>query len=275
MINSLLFDAILYLYALSLLFYFSDLFGKRRGAYKIGEWLLLFVWLLQSVYAAAHLYTNGFVLTFTMAETFFLFSWVLVTVTLAINRIVRIEMLVFFVNVFGFGALALQFFSRPGVVPLRPEWNMSDELLFIHISLSIGSYALFVVAAVFSGLYLFLHRRLKEKQWTASMKRLPSLEKLDGYAYRTAIIGAPMLLLALMLGIVWLLLLGEPVYLLDWKVLHSLISLGAYAFYIVQHLTSRLPGHKLAVWNLAAFAVAMMNFVWTNSFSAFHQWIWM
>jgi HemX protein len=273
--NSLMYDAILYLYALSLLFYFSDLFGKSSGAYKIGEWLLLFVWLLQSGYAAAHLYVNGFVLSFTMEETFFLFSWVLVTVTLAINRIVRIHMLVFFVNVFGFGALALQFFSRSGMVPLRPEWSMSDELLFIHISLSIGNYAMFVVAAVFSGMYLFLHRQLKGKHWTASMKRLPSLEKLDGYAYRTVIIGAPMLLLALMLGIVWLLLIGESVYLLDWKVLHSLLSLGVYTYYIVQHLTSRAPGHKLAVWNLAAFAVVMMNFILSNSLSAFHQWIWM
>lgn len=275
MTYSLWFDAILYLYALSLLSYFSDLFGKKRGASRIGEWLLLFVWLLQSAYAAAHIYIHKLVHSFTMAETYFLFSWVLVTVTLAINRFIKIQMLVFFVNVFGFGAFALQVFSRPNLVPLRPEWGISTELLFIHISLSIGSYAMFVVAAVLSGMYLFLHRQLKEKHWTAVMKRLPSLEMLDGYAYRAVIIGAPLLLLALALGIVWLLLSGEPHYLLDPKVLNSIVILAAYTTYIVLHLTSRAPGHKLALWNLAAFAVVLVNFILSNSISAFHQWIWM
>lgn len=275
MTYSLLFDAIVYLYALSLLFYFSDLFGKKRGASRIGEWLLLFVWVLQSAYASAHIYVHKFVHSFTMTETFFLFSWVLVTVTLAINRFVRIQMLVFFVNVFGFAALSLQVFSRADMVPVNPVWNMSDELLFIHISLSIGSYAGFVVAAVLSGMYLFLHRQLKEKHWTDSMKRLPSLEKLDGYAYRTVIIAAPMLLLALALGIVWLVLSGETDYLADPKVLNSLVILAVYTCYIVLHLTSRAPGHKLAVWNLAAFAVVLVNFVLSNSLSEFHQWIWM
>jgi HemX protein len=275
MTYSLLFDAIMYLYALSLLFYFSDLFGKNRGASRAGEWLLLIVWLLESAYAAAHIYVHKFVQSFTMAETFFLFSWVLVTVTLSINRFVRIQMLVFFVNVFGFAALALQIFSRSSMVPVHPFWDMSDELLFIHITLSVGSYALFVVAAVLSGLYLFLHRQLKEKHWTASMQRLPSLEKLDGYAYRAVIIGAPMLLLALSLGIVWLILSGDAIYLADMKVLNSVVILGVYTWYIVLHLTSRAPGHKLAVWNLTAFAVVLVNFILSNSLSEFHQWIWM
>lgn len=270
---SLWFDSILYLYALSLLFYFSDLFGKNRGASRVGEWLLLFVWLLQSAYASAHIYLHKFVQSFTMAETFFLFTWVLVTVTLAINRFIKLQMLVFFVNVFGFAVLALQVFSRSTMVPAHPVWKMSDELLFIHITLSIGSYAMFVVAAVLSGLYLFLHRQLKGKQWTTFMKRLPSLEKLDGYAYMAVIIGAPMLLLALSLGIVWLLLSGGTVYLSDLKVLNSVIVLGAYAWYIALHLTSRAPGHKLALWNLIAFGVVLVNFMISNFLSGFHQWI--
>lgn len=275
MTHSLLFDAILYLYALSLLFYFSDMLGANRKANRVAEGLLAFVWLLQTVYLAASLLNHGFSTAFSMSEIFLFFSWLLVGATLIINRFIRVEMLVFFVNVFGFGVLALHFFSRPNMVPLRPEWNISDELLFIHITLSVGSYAAFLLGAVLSGMYLFLHRHLKEKQWTSAVKRLPSLEKLDGYAYTAVIIGAPMLLLALALGIVWLVLLGKSIYLLDPKVLNSVIILAVYTYYIVLRLSLRAPGQRLAIWNLAAFAVVMVNFILSNMISEFHQWIWM
>jgi len=272
---SWLYDAILYIYALSLFFYFSGFARPTLRASRIGEGLLAFVWLLQTVYLAANLYTNRLMSGFTMFGTLFLFSWLLVTVSLIVGRFLRIGILVFWINLFGFAILALHVFSNPKVQPLRPDWNISDELLFIHISLAIASYAALLLSAVFSGLYLFLHRRLKEKHWTTSLKRLPSLEKLDGYAYRSVMAGLPMLLMALALGIVWLILLNRSGYLLDPKVLNSLFILVAYSFYLVKRLSARVPGNRLALWNLAAFGVVLINFILSNWFSQFHQWVWM
>lgn len=273
--QSWMYGAILYLYALSLLFFFSDFTRESRSAKRIGEGLLGFVWLLQTVYLAGNVLGGRLTTPVTMFETFFLFSWLLVTVTLAVNRFVRIELLVFLVNVFGFGVLALHLFSRPETVPYQTEPDMSHVLLFIHITLSVGSYAAFLIAAVLSGMYLYLHRRLKKRSWTPAMKRMPSLEKLEGYSYRAVMAGVPMLLMAIALGTVWLMLSGETPYLLDPKVLNSLVILAAYAYYLTQRLSLRLPGHKLALWNLVAFGVVLVNFMLSNSFSQFHQWIWM
>lgn len=268
-------DAILYIYALSLLFYFSDVAHANRQVKRVGTGLLSFVWLLQTIYLALNLFGHRTSWVFSGSETLFLFSWLLVTISLLMARVFRIELLVFFINVFGFGVLALNFFSNPRVSPTLHNWNVSDELLFVHVSLAIGSYALFAVAAVLSGMYLFLHRKLKEKDWSPTMKRMPSLEKMDRYAYVSVIVGAPLLLLALALGVVWVALEGDRRLFLDPKVVNSVFVLAAYMFYLFQRRSLRIDGRKLAAWNLAAFVIVVINFIVTDLVSGFHDWIWM
>lgn len=267
-----LYDAILYIYALSLLFYFSDFVNPNRSAKRMGTGLLSFVWILQTVYFIYSLSIRTNLISFSMFETLFGFSWLLVTISLAVNRFFRIELFVFLVNVFGFAAFALNVFSRPGMNPTLAYWEINDELLFIHITLAVTGYAAFVLSAVFSGMYLFLHRKLKEKRWSNQMNRLPSLEKTDHYAMITAAFGTPLLLLALMLGVVWIALEGNMMLFFDPKVLNSWFVLLAYIFYLFQRLLLKVPGKRLAIWNLAAFVITVMNLVLSNYYSTFHQW---
>ncbi|WP_315606718.1 cytochrome C assembly family protein [Paenibacillus aurantius] len=269
-----MYDAIIYIYALSLLFYFSDFIGANRSAKRMGTGLLVFVWVLQTAYLGLSVY-NHVDRAYAMSETLFLFSWLLVTVSLIINRFFRIELFVFLVNVVGFSVLALNIFSNPRVTPMLGRWEVSDELLFIHITLAVGSYAAFVIAAVFSGMYLFLHRQLKEKHWSVTMKRLPSLEKTDRYAYRAVIAGTPLLITALSLGLIWVVLQGSAEQLGDLKVLNSLLVLVGYLYYLFLRLSVKANGRRLAIWNLYAFGVVLLNFIFTNWLSGFHQWVWM
>lgn len=270
--KSWLYDAIIYIYALSLLFYFSDFVGPNRSAKRMGTGLLSFVWVMQTVYLVFNLASHDRATAFSMFETLFMLSWLLVTVSLVVNRFFRIELFVFVVNVLGFSMLALNFFSNPKVSPMLASWNIDDEVLFIHISLSIASYCAFVVAAVFSGMYLILHRQLKEKKFSKLMQRLPSLDKTDHYSFVAVVIGAPLLLLGMSLGVVWIALQGNMSLFFDPKVINSWFVLLAYIFYLVQRLVLKTPGDKLALWNLAAFFIMGLNFVFANFYSTFHQW---
>ncbi|MEK8131327.1 cytochrome c biogenesis protein CcsA [Paenibacillus filicis] len=266
------YDAILYMYALSLLFYFADFSNPNRSAKRMGTGLLLFVWVLQTGYLISSLAAHASLSAFSMFETLFIFAWLLVTVSLAISRFFRIELFVFFVNVLGFAVLALNMFSKPGLSPALSHWNIKDELLFIHISLAVAGYAAFVVSAVFSGMYLFLHRRLKEKKWSQRMQRLPSLERMDHFAFVSVLIGAPLMLMTISLGIVWISIQGDYALFLDPKVLNSWFVLLAYVFYLFQRMLLKSPGNRLALWNLGAFVIMLANFVLTNYYSTFHQW---
>jgi HemX protein len=269
--KSWLYDAILYVYALSLLFFFSDFSRMNQSAKRIGTGLLIFVWMLQTGYLAYGLYEHRVSFMFTLPETLFFFSWLLVTLSLSIQRLVRIDLIVFFVNVFGFAVLALNFFNNPNLSPIASGRGVNDELLFIHVSLAVMSYAAFLFAALFSGSYLFLHRRLKEKQWTQMMKRMPSLENIEHFSYAAVIVGVPLLVASLALGLVWIVLESNRSLLFDPKVVNSLFVLVAYTFYLVQRRSSRLSGSRLAWWNLAAFAFVLINFAATNLVSGFHK----
>lgn len=273
--QSWLFDAIIYIYALSLLFFFSDFVGSNREAKRMGTGLLIFVWVLQTLYLGFNLYEHRVMFVFTMFETLFLFSWLLATLSLIVHRLFRIELLVFFINVLGFSVLVFNFFSRSTVFPAVEDVNFTNELLFIHVTFSILSYAAFAISAIFSGMYLFLHRELKGKHWSVRMKRFPSLEKIDLYTFWSVIFGAPMHLLALSLGVVWIALQGNWLLLLDSRVIGSMFVLGVYGVYIIQRVRFRSSGHRLACWNLVAFTVVLLNFIFSNLFSGFHQWIWM
>src|SRR4051794_14777465 len=123
--KSWLYDAIIYIYALSLLFYFSDFVGPNRSAKRMGTGLLSFVWVLQTVYLLFSLAMHDRSTAFSMFETLFMLSWLLVTVSLVVNRFFRIELFVFVVNVLGFSVLALNFFSNPKVSPLLASWNIN------------------------------------------------------------------------------------------------------------------------------------------------------
>ncbi|UJF32023.1 cytochrome C assembly family protein [Paenibacillus hexagrammi] len=272
--RSLLLDAMIYIYALSLLFYFSDFASANKKAKRMGTGLLLFVWVLQTAYLAFSLYTHSSELAFSRSDILYFFTWLLITMSLIINRFIRIELFVFFINVFGFALLALNVFGNPQMMPVSSNWDVNSELLFIHITMAVGSYAAFTAAAIFSGMYIFLHRKLKVKQFSDTVMRLPSLEKMEQYSYRSVIIGGPLLLLALCLGIVWISLQGDGNLFYDPKVVNSVFVLAAYGFYLFQRLSMRISGNRLALWNIAAFIIVMLNFVVSNFFSGFHSWIW-
>ena len=270
-----IYDLILYMYALSLLFSFSDVASKSRSAKRMGTGLLAFVWLLQTAFIVIRIAEHRYVPVLTMFEALFFYCWVLVTVSLMMNLFLRLDLLVFLLNVAGFSIMAMNFFSDPSATPISEQWEAKDELVFIHITLAIGSYAAFLVAALLSGMYLFMHRKLKVRRWSAVMTRFPSLDKIEGYTYRAVLIGVPLLILSVALGTAKVILEGDARLLADPKVLSSLFCLAVYAFYLIQRVSAKQPGYMLAFWNLAAFTVVVVNFLVFNLYSGFHQWIWM
>lgn len=269
--RSWMYDAIIYIYALSLLFYFSDFAGPNRSAKRMGAGLLTFVWGLQTLFFIYRMITHSYMPVITLFEVLFFFSWLLVTVSLVMSRFFRIDFIVFFINVIGFAIVTVNVFSNFSGANPEQHGQVSGELLVIHSALAILSYAIYTFAAIFSGMYLFLHNRLKNKKWSSLVSRFPSLERIDYYTYLSVIMGTPLLIMALALGIMRILLIGDLHLLLDVKVWTSVIVLAAYAYYLVLRSLNQKSGEQLALWNLAAYGIIIVNFM-INYFSGFHQW---
>lgn len=264
-----MYDAIVYTYALSLLFYFSDSVKPSRRAKRMGTGLLALVWVFQSLFLADRVVELRYMPVFSLFETLFFYAWLMVTFSLVANWFLRIDMLTFFMNVIGFTVSVINMFGYSLLSPAVSHWETRDELLFLHIAFAVGSYVAFSVSAVFAGMHLFLHRQLKRKQWNAAMRRLPSMDQVDSYSYRTCVIGIPLLVVSLAIGFAELVLLEELGLMLDPKVLLSMLILAAYAYYLVARKTLAHPGHRLAGWNLAGFALVLMN-IGVSAVSRFH-----
>jgi HemX protein len=272
--RSWLIEGIIYVYALSLSFYLADVIRKNAKAKQWGTRLLLLVWILQTVFFIFAVLLAKSFSAWSMFETLFIFSWVLTTLSLFLRRLLPIDILLFFMNVISFAGLVLNAFSSrfvPDMGEPLMNWKVENELLFFHIFLAVAGYAAFSVSAVLAGMYLFMHHRLKEKKWTQQLRRMPSLPNISSYMFAAVMTGIPLLFCSLSLGLIWVLVVQKYDLLFDPKVLNSFLVLAVYGWYVLQKML-HTPGNKLAVWNLAAFAVTVLNFIVSNRLSNFHQW---
>ncbi|WP_321575615.1 cytochrome C assembly family protein [Paenibacillus guangzhouensis] len=268
-----IYDAIIYIYALSLLFYFSDFAQPNRSAKRMGTGLLLFVWGLQTIFLASKLIEQPAVPLLSVLEFMFLLSWLLVTISLLISFFFKIEYIVFIVNVIGFAVLLLNLFSSPIGEQRLEHWQIVKEILILHVAFAIISFAAFTIGTIFSGMYMYLHRKLKDKQWDDSVRRLPSLEKIDRYANLSIMVGTPLLILSLAVAVSSIYVEEKLNLLLDVKVLLTFVAAICYVYYIIKRVSLKTTGYRLARWALLAYALMVLNFA-VNSFSTFHHWIW-
>lgn len=269
---SWLYGAMICMYALSLLFYFSDFIGWNRNAKRMGTGLLAFVWSIQLVYLAVSFGDDRHIPLFARFESLVLFSCLLVMLSLFMSFMNRMEFLVFFMNIAGFAVLLLNCFSNRRVgVPLY-HGEASVGLLYVHGALAVGSYVSYTVSAIFSGMYLFMHRKLKEGQWSSFLRRASSLERMHDSTGTAVRIGTGLLMLSIAFGFASLLVEGRPSALLDLKVVVSILVLLAYTAYLVRRHSMQVSGDRLALWNLLLYGAVVANYTIANFLSAFHQW---
>lgn len=84
-----------------------------------------------------------------------------------------------------------------------PAAKLPPMFLALHVAANVIGDALFLLACVTAGLYLFAEKRLKQKRVTAVLGRLPSLDALDAAEHRFLLIGFPLLTLGIVSGTAW------------------------------------------------------------------------
>ncbi|WP_026563407.1 cytochrome C assembly family protein [Bacillus sp. UNC41MFS5] len=260
------------LYAFSVLLYFFDFLHHNRKANRIAFWLLAFVWILQTVFLGIYMYKTGRFPVLTIFEGLYFYAWILVTLSIVINHLLRVDFIVFFTNILGFTVMAIHTFAPVQYSSHIMAKQLVSELLLIHITMAILSYGAFSLSFVFSSLYLLQYDLLKRKKWGTRLIRIADLDKLEKSSYILAVIGVPMLLLSLILGLQWAFLKvpGMPWY--DMKIVGSFLLLIAYSILLYLHIMKNLSGRKLAIWNTAAFLIVLINFFLFGRLSSFHLW---
>jgi HemX protein len=265
-------EGMIVIYAISILLYFMDFLHHDKKANRFGFWLLSIVWILQTIFLFLYMIRTGRFPVLTLFEGLYFYAWVLLTLSLFINRILRVDFTVFFTNIIGFFIMAIHTFAPVQMPTTAMAKRLVSELLLIHITMAILSYAAFSLSFVFSLLYLLQYKLLKEKKWGHRLWRMQDLSKLEKMSYILNVAGVPMLLLSLILGLQWAFLKLPHFLWYDPKIIGSFVLLIIYGIYLYLRVRKNVFGKSLALWNMAAFLIVLINFFLISRLSAFHFW---
>lgn len=178
-----IYELIVILYAVSVLLYFIDFVQHNRKANKVAFWLLSIVWFLQTIFLFLRMWETSRVPILTISEGLYFYAWVLITLSLVINRLFRVDFVVFFTNAIGFLIMAIHTFAPMETQTSVEAERLVSELLIFHITMAILSYGAFSISFVFSALYLVQYDLLKKKKWNKRLMRIEDLTKLDYLSY--------------------------------------------------------------------------------------------
>jgi HemX protein len=261
------------IYAASVLLYFIDFLHNNQKANKTAFWLLAIVWVLQTIFLILYVQQTGRFPVLTIFEGLYFYTWVLITLSLVLNRLLRVDFTVFFTNVLGFIVMAIHTFAPVEIGSEVLAQQLMSELLLIHITMGILSYGAFTLSFVFSLLYFIQYDLLKRKKWGKRLLRLGDLAKLEQMSYVLAMIGVPMLMLSLILGLQWVYVKLPEVQWFDLKIIGSFIVLMVYSVYLFLKVRKKVYGKMLALLNIASFMIVLINFFLFGSLSTFHFWV--
>lgn len=266
-----IYDAALLLYALSLLFIFSDCLRRNPGGKRLGTGLLVVVGLLQFAGLAVRFSQEGGLPIFTPYDFLFWFSFSMVLTSLAVAYTRGGEFTILLLSGAGFSVFLLnRVWLTAGDHGLE-SWSAVHGWLAMHIILAILSFGALTLGTVFAIMYLFLHSRLKSKKWDDRVRRLPSLETMDKYSYSSILAGVPLLIISLALAGISIIAEERTPLFQDPKVLTTFAGLGVYIAYLLLKRSGKRSGTVMARWAISGYAFIILNFL-LNSWSEFHGW---
>ncbi|AUJ26116.1 cytochrome c biogenesis protein CcsA [Virgibacillus dokdonensis] len=265
-----LYEFILIIYGLSLFGYFIDFVQDNRRVNRIAFWLLSLVWIIQTFFLFYVIIIEKSFPVVTLNDSLFFYSWILVTISLLANKLFPVNFIVFFTNVFSFFILLLFLLTDAQKNWQEHAVQFVHEIVIAHITIAITSYGFFTLSFLLSIMYLIQYKLLKRKKGFKWMWRFADLNQLDSYAFKTVTIGVPLLLIAIILGIVWAYVSDALFYWVDLKTIGSFFVLAIYVVYLVIRLWKKYKGRTIAMYNTVAFLLLLVNFLLFSTLSKFH-----
>lgn len=267
-----LYEVMVVIYAVSLVFYFIDYLYKQPKARRIAFWLISFVWLFQTLYLILYMLEMKRFPILSLVEGVFFYSWLLVSLSIVLHCIARVDLPVFFINVLGFIFVTIHSFAQTNATE-TVAGKLISELLFIHISFAIVSYSAFTLGFVFSVFYIIVYRVLKRKKWSKVWSRLPSLQQTSKWMSASILVGIPLLLVSLILGFEWAILTLDSISVFDAKISGSFILLVIYCVILYLHHKGKFIGTSYAWVQIYTFLLLVVNFFLGSKLSDFHLWV--
>lgn len=159
-------------------------------------------------------------------------------------------------------------------ISFQIEGVFSHTLFSIHTGFALMGEACFALSFGASIMYLIQEKNLKSKKFNGLFFKLPSLSTLEKAASFSLLSGFPFLTVGLLLG--FLLAAGKlgGNWLLDPKIIWTMITWIVYSFLFMKRVSGQLRGRKFARSLLVGFILVIICYGVANYFSFFHNFIY-
>ena len=145
--------------------------------------------------------------------------------------------------------------ARP--VTLAPA--LGNAWIWIHIALALVGIAAFVLNFAGAIMYLLQERQIRHKRPGRFYHRLPPLQTLDRWTYRTLALGFPFLTTGLILGAVWARTAWGSVFAFDPLAFFSLVAWVIYAGTLAGRAAGGWHGRRAAYFAIVGFAALVLT----------------
>ncbi|MEP7214627.1 MAG: c-type cytochrome biogenesis protein CcsB [Anaerolineaceae bacterium] len=231
--------------------------SSRRNAsiLAVNGFIFLSVALVLRAFASGHgPFTSMF--EFSLA-----FAWGVLALLLFFERRYRFETLAIIVLPVAIGLLAYAATIPSGAEPLVPALQ-NQFLLTVHVAVAIIAYGAFTVA--FAAAVLYLVQRHDSVGW------LPRSEVLDEVAYRSVLVGFPLLALTILLGAIWAEIAWGTYWSWDPKETASLATWLIYGGYLHARVVREWRGQRSAYFLIGGFAATLFTYYGNLFFGGLH-----
>jgi cytochrome c-type biogenesis protein CcsB len=186
-------------------------------------------------------------------------SWAIILGYVLLESTYKLKTVGAFVVGIGFiamGAASLLPYRYQTAEPLVPALN--SYWIYIHVSVTLTSYAAFAMAGGLGVMYLVKERADRQGAQSSIAASLPDLEIIDELGYKAITMGFPLLAFGIVLGAMWANYAWGGYWSWDPKETWSLIVWLIYGAYIHARMTRGWEGRRAAIY--AVFGLFMVIF---------------
>lgn len=262
-------EVTLLIYLLSISCYFYDFFKKNHKIRMLGFYTLGIVWLFQTISLSLYVNSVQSVPLGSVFDVFYFLNWLILSISIVISVVKQLDFSIFLFNAIGFVVMTIHTFRPNETFIQHAEFNVNHELLIIHVSLAIISYALFSLAFVNGALYVLQYRNLKQKHFDQKYFRIGSVYNLEKMMFYSTLIGLIILIIGVILGAQWGFQTIGLAILLDPKVISSIILMICYVVYIILRTKKWVSPLNQVLFNMLIYMFSMFNLIFISHFPNF------
>lgn len=261
-INLILFIITTISYFIGALLYLSFFFSRKESIFSIAHYVIILSFIFHTTAFIARFLEAGHLPMTNLFEAILFFTWLIVFLFILVERKYQLRVLGVFIIPLTFISLSYALILPKDISPLNPI--LKSAWLGIHVTLILLGNAAFAIAFGLGIMYLLQEKQLKSKKTGLFYYRLPSLQILDELGYKALSFGFPFLTLGIITGSFWAKYAWGSYWIVDPKLIWSLITWLIYAALLHGRLTVGWRGRRAAIISIIGFLCVIFTFVGVN-----------